>query len=229
MAQNNPQARKESLAFIQSAKAFEQAEIERVKKTSKIAWKIAGACLVLTGIAVGAVAFLTPLKTTQPFVIRVDNNTGATDIVTTLKNKEQTYGEVMDKYWLTQYIRHRESYDWETIQDIFDATNLLSSPSVQSEYSKIYHNNPNAPHKILKDNFKVMAKVKAVSFVGKMAQVRFDKVTVSLSGDVSKQIPTQSMIATIGYEYSNQPQAEKDRSVNPLGFQVVSYRVDPEN
>ena len=227
--QKNAQARKDGMQFIQSAKAFEKSEIERVKRTSKIAWKIAGFCLLLTGVSVGAVAFLTPLKTVEPFVIRVDNNTGATDVVTMLKSKEQTYGEVMDKYWLTQYIRYRESYDWQTIQDSYNATMLLSAQPIQTEFSKLYGDNPNAVHKVLKDNYKIMAKVKAVSFVGNMAQIRFDKITVPMGGDISKQVPPQSLIATVGFEYVNAPQKEEDRSVNPFGFQITSYRVDPEN
>ncbi len=227
--QKNAQARKDGMQFIQSAKAFEKSEIERVKRTSKIAWKIAGFCLLLTGVSVGAVAFLTPLKTVEPFVIRVDNNTGATDVVTMLKSKEQTYGEVMDKYWLTQYIRYRESYDWQTIQDSYNATMLLSAQPIQTEFSKLYGDNPNAVHKVLKDNYKIMAKVKAVSFVGNMAQIRFDKITVPMGGDISKQVPPHSLIATVGFEYVNAPQKEEDRSVNPLGFQITSYRVDPEN
>ncbi|WP_255358770.1 virB8 family protein [Snodgrassella sp. CFCC 13594] len=132
--------------FIQAAKSFEKAEIDTVRRNSKIAWKIAGACLLLTGLAVGAVAGLTPLKTVEPFVVRVDNNTGATDIVTTIKASQNTYGEVIDKYWLAQYIRYREGYDWQTIQDSYDATMLLSAPSIQAEFAKLYKNNPNAPH-----------------------------------------------------------------------------------
>ncbi|WP_230479013.1 VirB8/TrbF family protein, partial [Kingella kingae] len=46
-------------------------------------------------MAVGAVLGLTPLKTVQPIVIPVDNNTGATDIVTTMKKQEQSYGECL--------------------------------------------------------------------------------------------------------------------------------------
>ena len=135
----------------------------------------------------------------------------------------------MDKYWLTQYIRYRESYDWQTIQDSYNATMLLSAQPIQTEFSKLYGDNPNAVHKVLKDNYKIMAKVKAVSFVGNMAQIRFDKITVPMGGDISKQVPPQSLIATVGFEYVNAPQKEEDRSVNPLGFQITSYRVDPEN
>ncbi|XDZ52307.1 virB8 family protein [Neisseriaceae bacterium CLB008] len=215
--------------FIQAAKAFESSEIDRVRRNSKIAWRLAAGCLVLAGVAIGAVAGLTPLKTTTPFVIRVDNNTGATDIVTTLKHSEKSYGEVTDKFWLAQYIQNREGYDWQTVQNTYDATQLLSASQVQAEFSKLYNGSTNAPHLILKDNYKVIAKVNAISFVGDMAQVRFEKRVVPVKGDLDKQIPVQKMIATISFEYKNEPTQEKDRLVNPLGFQVTSYRVDPEN
>lgn len=79
---------KEAKAYMQSAKQFEQSEIERTRKFAKFAWISAGLCLFVAGAAVFAVAGLTPLKTAVPFVIRVDNNTGATDIVSIMKTKE---------------------------------------------------------------------------------------------------------------------------------------------
>ena len=36
-------------------------------------------------------------------------------------------------------------------------------------------------------------------------------------------------IATIGYSYVNAPISTQDRRINPLGFQVYSYRIDPES
>lgn len=181
MAQANKKAagqaanNKMAAEFINAAKAFESAEIVRVHKSAKIAWRICGACLLITGLSVGAVAGLTPLKETRPYVVKVDNNTGLTDIVTVMKTKEQTYGEVIDKHWLNQYIQMRESYDWVTIQDSYDATMLFSSPEVQAAFAKIYNDNPQAPHKILKNQYKVVAKVKAITFIGNTAQIRFEK------------------------------------------------------
>ncbi|MDK4605446.1 type IV secretion system protein, partial [Kingella kingae] len=182
----------------------------------------------LTGLAVGAVLGLTPLKTVQPFVIRVDNNTGATDIVTTMKKQEKSYGEVMDKFWLAQYVRYREGYDWQTVQDTFDATNLLSSQQEQVQFSQIYKDNPNAPHKILRDTAKVVVKANAIAFVGNMAQVRFEKAVIPLNKSDMQPAP-QRYIATIAYEYKNAGMKDEDRLINPLGFQVTSYRVDKEH
>ncbi|KPN72614.1 virB8 family protein [Neisseria sp. 83E34] len=220
---------KKALDFIDAAKAFEKSEIEMVRRNSKIAWRISGGCLLLVGLLAGAIAGLTPLKEVKPFVIRVDNNTGVTDIVTSVKKKEESYGEVVDKFFLSQYIRYREGYDWQTIQDSYDATMLLSAPTVQAEFSKIYHNNPDAPHLKLRGDYKVVAKVNAITFIGKTAQIRFEKQRIPVTGDLDKVIPAQKMIATISFDYTDKPFSEKDRLVNPLGFQVNSYRVDPEN
>lgn len=227
MTQKQPSAQKAASKFIQAAKDFEKSEIERVRKNSKIAWRITCACLLIMGLSIGAIAGLTPLKTVTPFVIRVDNNTGATDIVTQLKTSEKSYGEVINKYWLAQYVGYRESYDWQTVQSTYNATNLLSAPPVQGEFAKLYNKNPAAPHLVLKDQFKVIVKVNAISFVGEMAQVRFEKHLIPLTNGVTKPAP-QKMIATVAFEYQNKPLQETDRLINPLGFQVTSYRVDPE-
>lgn len=220
---------KKALDFVDAAKAFEKSEIEMVQRNSKIAWRISGTCLLLVGLLSGAIAGLTPLKEVKPFVIRVDNNTGVTDIVTSIKKKEASYGEVVDKFFLSQYIRSREGYDWQTIQDSYDATMLMSAPAVQAEFSRIYHNNPDAPHLKLRGDYKVVAKITAITFIGKTAQIRFEKQRIPVTGDLDKAFPAQKMIATIGFDYTDKPFSEKDRLVNPLGFQVNSYRVDPEN
>ena len=227
MTQKQPSSQKAASKFIQSAKAFEKSEIERVRKNSKIAWRITTACLLIMGLSIGAIAGLTPLKSVTPFVIRVDNNTGATDIVTQLKTAEKSYGEVINKYWLAQYVGYRESYDWQTVQSTYNATNLLSAPPVQAEFAKLYNKNPAAPHLVLKDQYKVIVKVNAISFVGEMAQIRFEKHLIPLVNGVTKPAP-QKMIATVAFEYQNKPLQETDRLINPLGFQATSYRVDPE-
>lgn len=226
--QTQVQSHRTALKMVDEAKKFHQSDIERTKKVTKIAWYVAGGSMILTGLAVGAVLGLTPLKTVQPFVIRVDNNTGATDIVTTMKKQEKSYGEVMDKFWLAQYVRYREGYDWQTVQDTFDATNLLSSQQEQAQFSKIYKDNPQAPHKVLRDTAKVVVKVNAIAFVGNMAQVRFDKIVVPLNKSDVQPAP-QRYIATIAYEYKNAGMQDEDRLINPLGFQVTSYRVDRES
>ena len=218
---------KTPLKFIEAARIFESSEIERVRKNAKIAWRICGVCLLITGIAVGAVAGLTPLKTVVPFLVRVDNNTGATDIVTMIKNQQQSYGEVIDKANLSAYVKYREGYDWYSVQDTFDATALMSDGALQTELVRLYKDSPNAPHKVLADKFRINIKILSISFIGKTAQVRYEKTMIPLTAD-KQVIEPQRYVATITYEYRDEALSDEARLINPLGFTVTSWRTDRE-
>ena len=219
---------KEVNQMINMALGFEKSLVDAAQKNA-LTWKRVGiGCLVIVGLSVAAVMGLTPLKEAVPYVARVNDTTGAVDIMTTVKNKEMKYDEVTNRYWLSQYVRYRESYDWNTIQATYDATNLLSSPAIQTEFRNIY-NHPAAPHKMLKNHFKTTVKVTNISFVGDMAQVRFEKRTIPVGADAdTKSAPPQKMIATMAFEFKSTPMSEADRLINPLGFQVLSYNVTEE-
>lgn len=215
-----------AIDFIQQANQFEKSQIDAIKRNNKTAWRITAASLLLAVLSVIAVMLLTPLKTVTPYVIRVDNNTGATDIVTVLQQSETSYGEATDRYWLSQYIKMRESYDWWTVQSTYDASMLLSSSALQNEIAAFFESEA-APYKVFKDKYRVDIKILSISWIGDTAQIRFEKqVKPLVQGQKSPVV--QRYIATIGYRYVNTAQAEKDRLVNPLGLQVMSYRVDPE-
>lgn len=220
--------RQEAITFIQKAKEFERSQIEYIKSSNKRAWRVAWAQVFISVLAVGAVVGLTPLKTVEPFVLRVDNNTGATDIVTSVRDiKKIKYDEAIDKFWLGQYIRFREGYDWWTVQAGYDASMLMSAPQIQNDIADFF-DSPVAPYRVLKDKARVDIRVIGVSWVGEVAQVRFERKVKMLASDQAKAPTPQRMLATIAYRYVNKPITEKDRLVNPLGFQVMSYRIDPE-
>ncbi len=66
--------------------------------------------------------------------------------------------------------------------------------------------------------------IRAVSFVSDgVANVRFHRIVRQ-----SQQVTESDWIATIAYAYTKAPMGEADRLRNPLGFQVTSYRADPE-
>jgi type IV secretion system protein VirB8 len=52
-----------------------------------------------------------------------------------------------------------------------------------------------------------------------------DAALLAQNAGVDKE---ENFIATVAFDYKNTPSKEADFLVNPLGFQVLSYRVDPE-
>jgi len=220
--------RQEAITFIQKAKEFERSQIDAIKSSNKRAWRVAWAQMFISVLAVGAVLGLTPLKTVELFLLRVDNNTGAMDVVTSVRDiKEIKYKAAIDRFWLSQYIHFREGYDWWTVQAGYNASMLMSSPQIQNDIAGLFES-AGAPYKVLKDNARVDIRVIGVSWVGDVAQVRFERKVKMLTAEQTKAPPPQRMLATIAYRYVNKPMKDKDRLVNPAGFQVMSYRIDPE-
>ena len=195
---------KEVNQMIRMALGFEKTLVDIAQQDART-WKRVGiGGLVIAGLAVVAVTSLTPLKESVPYVMEVDKATGATNIVTTIKNKQMTYDEVINRHWLRQYVMFREGYNWNTIQATYDTTKLFNSPEVQAKYRAFYES-PAAPHKVLKQNAEVLVKVTNVSFVGDMAQVRFEKQLVPVGNSEIKPAPPQKMIATIAFEFKSTP------------------------
>lgn len=225
MSKTNPSM--DATKMINAAKEFETAKIDVIKRNNKLAWRICGLSLITTLAAISAVAFLAPLKTVEPYVIRVDNNTGQTDIVYALKEQKIAKEQAMDRYWLRNYVMFRESYDWNTVQSNYNTTMAFSSDKERKQIENFY-SSEQAPYKIFKNDYRVDIKIISISYVGELAQVRFERKLQDLR-DLNKQPVIQKIIATIAYEYQNQAVPEEERLVNPLGFKITSYTTDIEH
>lgn len=197
------------------------------ERSERRAWTVAIAAAVMTVLSWLAIVLMMPLKTTEAYVVRVDNATGVPDIVTAMEDKKVTGDEVMDKYWLAQYVLARETYDWHTLQQDYDKVGLLSSPNVGKEYAELFEGKEALDKRY---GEKIRATVKVISVVPSGADtgtVRFIKTTKRV--DEEGLGATTSWVATIAFEYRNPSIIkESQRLVNPFGFQVLSYRVDPE-
>lgn len=211
-------------AYLAESKGLERDLMEERVRSRRAAWRVAATSWLLLALSLVGYSLLLPLKTVEPFVIRVDNATGAVDIVSVLTEAPQVYGEVVDKYWLNRYVQSRESYDYETVQATYDATVLLSAPEVQREFRGTY-DGPEARDKVLGDRVRLRVRVRSITPSKDTAVVRFVRTRHASEGlaDV-----VESLVATIAFRYVAAPMREEDRLVNPLGFQVTSYRVDPE-
>lgn len=193
------------------------------RRAWRIVWVIAG-LLVLSWVAI---VLMMPLKETVPYVIRVNNATGVPDIVTKMSAKDLAFDEVMDKYWVARYVRTRENYDWYSLQEDYETVGMLSSPAVGKEYAAQYGGETGIDKK-LANNTRKRVEILSVVPSGKgTATVRYRVATGPVDG-TSPPVVT-GWVATVSYEYkSPSVMPESYRFVNPFGFQVVSYRNDPE-
>lgn len=211
--------------YFDNARRWEQDLLLTAQRSKRLAWFVATAACVLATAAVGAVAALAPLKTVEPFVIRVDNATGIVETVSALGSSPRTYDEAVTKYFLGRYVRAREGFSQAEAANNFQTVALLSSQAEQARFAALYRgSNPESPQ-VLHGRFGVAEiRIKAISLLAdNLASVRFLKE--SRKGDETK---VTHWIATLTFAYVNAPVSSTDRLINPLGFLVSEYRADPE-
>lgn len=206
---------------------WEASRLAQIESSERMAWKVAFGAAILAILSWVAIVLMMPLKETQPFVIRVDNLTGATDIVTILKDKRIDYEDALDKYWLNKYVIARESYDWYHLQSDYDTVGLLSTPEVAHEYMAEF-DRADSIEKTLKNKARIKVKVISIVPDGKgHATVRMIKERQIVDSGMDP-IATKH-VATVAYEYRNPSiLTEALRLVNPFGYQASAYRIDPE-
>ena len=212
--------------YLEECRGLERDYLAELVQSKRAAWRVASAAGVLMALALVALLALLPLKRVEAFVVRVDDATGSVDVVTTLRDSQVSYGEAVDKYFVNKYVLARESYEYDTLQTGYDTTLLLSSPDVQRAYASLFEG-PNALDKILGRETQIAVKVRSIALgtSGNTAVVRFVRERTQVNGAPAV---VENLVATIGFRYVGAAMHEQDRLVNPLGFQVTSFRVDPE-
>jgi type IV secretion system protein VirB8 len=212
--------------YFDEAKSWDADRLRSAERSRRLAWGVAAFAGVLATSAVGAVAMLAPLKTMVPYVIRVDRTTGAVDVISALKHaRPVTYEEAVTKHFLAQYVRAREGWLAPAAEANFRQVSIMSTPAEQERWADHFRAaNPNSPQVVYGATGEAQVEIRAVSFVSAgVADVRFHR-TVRLGSQVTES----DWIATVAFAYAKAPMAEADRLRNPLGFQVSSYRADPE-
>lgn len=212
-------------SYFDKARRFDQDRMIQVERSARIAWTIAIVASLLAGVSIFAIAGLTPLKTVEPFVVRVDNSTGIVDVVSALTSTAGSYDEAVTKYFAAKYVRAREGYIWSEAEENFRTIALLSTQPEQTRFAAVYRgSNPESPQNTYGRNATSRINIASISLINpKVVSVRYMR-TVTRGDDVR----TTHWVATLTFSYVNAPMSSTDRLVNPLGFAVSDYRADPE-
>lgn len=211
--------------YLSETRGLERDFLKELVRSKKRAWIVTYLMFVLAVLSIGAGIAGLSQETPPPLILRVDNATGAVDMLTTMREHEASYGDIVDDYWVNRYVISRENYDYNAIQQNYDAVALLSAPNIQKEYYARFQG-PQALDKTLSNRGRIIVHVKSIQLSGKgQATVRF---TTQLVYQDRQPEPAENKIATIAYTYLNSPMNLTDRRINPLGFQVTSYQVDLE-
>lgn len=223
----NEQSREGLDAYYSEAASWNRDRLLSMRKSLRLAWSIAIAAGILAFLATIALVLLTPLKTVVPYTLLVDRTTGYVQALKPLEQTRIAPDAALTQSFLVQYVVAREGYDIATVNSNYRKVALLSADRARSGYIQTMQAaNPQSPLNLYPRSTLLEARVKSVSPLGaNAAMVRFDTFRGDLGGQPGTPIP---WVATIRYRYSTAPMSLEDRFVNPLGFQVTSYRKDAE-
>lgn len=213
-------------AYFEEARRWDQDRLQAALRSKRLAWTVAALSGGLAIAAVAAVAALAPLKTVEPFVVRVNQTTGSVDVMTGLKGESDvTYNEAVSKYFLGQYVRAREGYLPAAAEENFRQVSISSTPEEQQRWADFYRaTNSDSPQAKLGPDGVATVAIRNISFINdKVANVRFTRTSRK-----AQEVQAHDYIATLTFTYTKAPMLESDRLRNPLGFQVQNYRADPE-
>ncbi|MCZ2719994.1 VirB8/TrbF family protein [Erwinia amylovora] len=226
--------------YFDEAKSWDEDSTFKEKKSTRRAWM---AFWTMASIAVvqgiGIMAML-PLKTVETAVIRVNDATGETEVVSNLKNMDENTEMVMRRYWLAKYINSREGYHWNTRDYDREQVGIMSDGPIQQQYAD-YTNprtNPNSPVVLYGDTTEVDVKVNpAITYIngekgiknkdGEKVYTALVRYTATVKKEGERPVVTH-WAATVSFVYRKEPIKVDDRLINPVGFQVTDYRKDQE-
>jgi type IV secretion system protein VirB8 len=152
--------------------------------------------------------------------------TGAVEVMTGLRaGKPLGYEEAVTKSFLATYVRARETWLPAAAEANFSQVSIMSTPEEQQRWAAGFRpTNPLSPQVAYGPAAEAQVSIRAISFVAPgVANVRFHRL-VRQAGQATET----DWIATLAFAYTKAPMGEADRLRNPLGFQVSSYRADPE-
>jgi type IV secretion system protein VirB8 len=214
-------------AYYAEAETWAQDRQDTLRASRRTAWIVAAAAVAIAVLEALVLLVLTPLKTVVPYTLLVDRNTGFVQALEPLDPAKVSADTALTQSFLVQYVIAREGFDIDKLQADYRKVALWSAESARSSYiAATQVSNPQSPLVLYPRTTVVETRVKSVSPVGRnTALVRFDTIRRDAGGRVE---PPRPWVAVIRYRYSGEPMQLEDRMVNPLGFQVLRYRRDPE-
>ena len=197
------------------------------RRMRKIAWGVAAAAGTLSLVLAITMMLMMPLKSVQPYVVTVDQQTGAVEVATTLKDGKLSENEAVIQAELANYVRTRETFDATDLATSYRRVQLRSSGNVRSAYvAAMAADNPASPLRALSPGDTVTVRIKSVSLVGQGAGlVRFDAERSAAGGKI---IDSRAYVSAVSFGFNDRPLRLEDRFDNPLGFVVMRYRRDAE-
>jgi type IV secretion system protein VirB8 len=201
------------------AEAWAEEAVDEARKSRNFAWVVALILIVIVGAQAAAIAVMLPLKQIEPYTILVDKTTGYMETVRGIKPGALPEDQAVVEALLAQYVLAREAFGAADLSERYRQVALWSDGAARAEYIAAYQ--PGGAMTAVPAGAQIAVTIKKVDVLSRnAARVHFATTRTGA--------PPTDWQATIGFRFSGAPMRNEDRLINPLGFQVISYRRDGE-
>ena len=114
-------------SYLADAQRWDQDLVARAETSRRRAYWVASAFGGFAALTLLAFDVMLPLKSVEPFVIRVDNTTGVTDVVPVYVGKGEV-SEAVTRYLLHNYVVTRERYFYAMAEQDYNLVGAYNSP-----------------------------------------------------------------------------------------------------
>lgn len=222
---NKPENPREE--YYREAQRWSADREQLLASSRRTAWIVAAVAAAVALFEAIALIALTPLKSTVPYTLLVDRQTGSVEVLKPLERKLIAPDAALTRSFLVQYVIARESFDIDSLRSDYQKVARWSAGDERSRYiAAMRASNPSSPLAMLPRKALVDVQVRSLSSLdADTALVRFSTARIDLA---ARGQPPQLWAAVITYRFSQTAMSVADRLDNPLGFQVVRYRRDAE-
>lgn len=215
--------------YFESRRGLERNYLEEILKRARL-WRnfgIGGTSLAAVAIIGATVVFLRSSQPAPDWLWTVNPLTGVPERISTIVETD-SLGEVQDRYWASQFVRHVEQYEYNTIQDDWDAVGLMATPNVATAYKEKIMTGDAPLLNTLGERWQIKVDVRSpiVDTDAGIATVRFTTTRHNVRDNYDET--PRHWIARFGYDYRAIPAKASEREINPFGYQVSGYRVFQE-
>jgi len=210
---------------FKAGESWDQEIFANMRQSRNRAWTVAFFNMAMVVLSLACLALLLPLKTFVPYVVTVDRQSGYVEVTRGIYGGNLSQDEAVTQSNLVRYVSSRESYNPAILRENYKFVALLSSGEALREFQRLWNGrNPDNPSIVHGKNSGIDVKIKSISLLNdKTASVRFLRELHK-----NDQTRVSHWNAIINFQYVQKPKKMADLFQNPLGFQITSYRINPD-